>query len=131
MALKSRSICLGDNIDHNSILESLFAAAHLRFNWRPPPCRRRNAMFKNQQLTRFRSSLVIAALAVGLVAGTSLPAAASLRGPTQPGWAGREYVRIHGDIKYAPVQPELTHVRGVPPDYCDLPSAGCESYLSN
>jgi hypothetical protein len=35
------------------------------------------------------------------------------------------------DFKYAPVQPAPTFVPGVPPDYCDLPSAGCESYLSN
>lgn len=88
-------------------------------------------MRKNQRLSRFRNSMAIAAIAVGLVAGASLPAAARVDAAMQPVRAAREHVRMHRDLKYAPVQPGPTFVPGVPPDYCDLPSAGCESYLSN
>jgi len=88
-------------------------------------------MSRNQHLTRIRSSLAIVALAVGLVAGASLPATARVGVAMQPGWAAREHVRTHHHPIYAPVQPGLTYVPSVPPDYCDLPSAGCESYLSN
>jgi hypothetical protein len=87
-------------------------------------------MCKKQCLTRFRSSLAIAAIAVGLVAGPSLPAAAHV-GAKQPHWAGREQVQMHHHLNYTPVERAPTFVSSVPPDYCDLPSAGCESYLSN
>ena len=88
-------------------------------------------MCKKQYLTRFRSSLAIAAIAVGLVAGQSLPAAAHVGVATQPDRARREQVQMHRNLNYAPVQPALTYASSAPPDYCDLPSAGCESYLSN
>jgi hypothetical protein len=88
-------------------------------------------MCKNQLLTRLRSSLAIAALTVGLVVSASLPAAAHTRATMQPGWAGREHVKMHRVLNYTSVQPGSTYVPSVPPDYCDLPSAGCESYLSN
>jgi hypothetical protein len=45
--------------------------------------------------------------------------------------AGREQVQMHRNLNHAPVQPALTSASSAPPDYCDLPSAGCESYLSN
>lgn len=71
------------------------------------------------------NSVAIAATAVSLVASTSLPAAAHVRTVMRP-------------VRESHVQREFTHLpsglikwNGVPPDYCDLPSAGCESYLSN
>ena len=88
-------------------------------------------MCKMQYLTRFRNSLAIATIAVGLVAGQSLPAAAHVSVAMHPDRAGREQVQMHRDLNYAPVKPALTYVSSAPPDYCDLPSAGCESYLSN
>ena len=88
-------------------------------------------MCKKQYLTRFRSSLAIAAIAVGLVAGQSLPAAAHVSVAMHPDRAGHEQVRMHRYVDYAPVEPALTYTSSPPPDYCDLPSAGCESYLSN
>ncbi len=88
-------------------------------------------MCKKQYLTRFRSSLAIATIAVGLVAGQSLPAAAHVGVATQPDRARREQVQMDRNLNYAPVQPALTYASSAPPDYCDLPSAGCKSYLSN
>jgi hypothetical protein len=87
-------------------------------------------MCKMQYLTRFRNSLAIATIAVGLVAGQSLPAAAH-GVAMQRDEAGREQVQMHRNLNHAPVQPALTSASSAPPDYCDLPSAGCESYLSN
>jgi hypothetical protein len=88
-------------------------------------------MCKKQHLTHFRSSLAIATIVVGLVAGQSVPAAAHVGVVRKPDRAGREQVQMHRNVNYAPVQPALTFASPVPPDYCDLPSAGCESYLSN
>ena len=88
-------------------------------------------MCKMQYLTRFRNSLAIATIAVGLVAGQSLPAAAHVGVAMQPDRGGREQVQMHRNVDYAPVQPARTYASSAPPDYCDLPSAGCESYLSN
>jgi hypothetical protein len=88
-------------------------------------------MCKKQYLTRFRSSLTIATIAVGLLAGQSVPAAAHVGVATQPDRAGREQVQMHRNANYAPVRPARTYTSSAPPDYCDLPSAGCESYLSN
>lgn len=85
-------------------------------------------MRKGQRLIR---SLAIAAMAAGLVAGGSLPAAARSRAATQVGSAGHEYVQPDRDLKYRRVPSGMIHVPGVPPGYCDLPSAGCASYLSN
>ncbi len=87
-------------------------------------------MCKKQYLTRFRSSLAIATIAVGLVAGQSLPAAAHVGVAMQPDRGGREQVQMQMH-RNAPVQPARTYASSAPPDYCDLPSAGCESYLSN
>ena len=84
-------------------------------------------MCKKQHLTHFRSSLAIAAIAVGLVAAQSVPAAAQVGVATHR--ARHEQVQMHRNVDYAPVQPAYTS--SPPPDYCDLPSAGCESYLSN
>jgi hypothetical protein len=88
-------------------------------------------MCKTQCLTRFRSSLAIAAIAVGLVAGQTVPAAAHVGVAMHPNRAAREQVQVRRNVNYAPVQPAPTYTSAVPPDYCDLPSAGCESYLSN
>jgi hypothetical protein len=82
-------------------------------------------MCKNQHMTRFGSLLTIGVVAVGLVAGATLPAAARVGAAEHPSWG--EYVQTHRDF----VQPGLPYVSRVPPDYCDLPSAGCQSYLSN
>jgi hypothetical protein len=88
-------------------------------------------MRKNQLLTNFRRALAIAAMAAGLLAGASLPAAAQASLARQPSRAAQEHVQMHRDFKYEAFQPGLTFEPGVSPDYCDLPSAGCESYLSN
>jgi len=88
-------------------------------------------MYKKQHLTRFRSFLAIAAIAVGLVAAQSVPAAAHVGVAMHPDRARHEQVQMHRNVGYAPVEPALTYTSSPPPDYCDLPSAGCESYLSN
>jgi len=88
-------------------------------------------MRNDRYSTRIRSSLAIVATTIGLVAGASLPAAARVNVAMQPGSAAHQHVRTHRHIIYTPVQPGPTFVPAVPPDYCDLPSAGCESYLSN
>jgi hypothetical protein len=88
-------------------------------------------MCKKQHLTHFRSFLAIATIAVGLVAGQSVPAAAHVGVAMQPDRAGREQMPMHRNFNYAPVRPARTYASYPPPDYCDLPSAGCESYLSN
>ena len=88
-------------------------------------------MCKNQRLIRFRSFLAIAAVAVALVAPANVQAAARADVAMQPSWAGREHVKVHRDPNFAQVRVGATYVPSVPPDYCDLPSAGCESYLSN
>jgi hypothetical protein len=88
-------------------------------------------MCKKQHLTHFRSLLAIATIAVGLVAGQSVPAAAHVGVAMQPDRAGREQMPMHRNVNYAPVRPARTYASYPPPDYCDLPSAGCESYLSN
>lgn len=80
-------------------------------------------------MTSFRNSIATTAIAVGLIAGASLPAAAHVRTAMQPIRAAHEHLRVHRDFAYAPNG--LKEFVGVPPDYCDLPSAGCESYLSN
>jgi hypothetical protein len=90
---------------------------------------------------RRRALVGFAAAAVGLVAGASPPVAASAAAnlPTsarvnvaaQPNWTGREHVKIYRGLNYGLVQNGVTYSPGGPPDYCDLPSAGCESYLSN
>jgi hypothetical protein len=79
-------------------------------------------------MTSFRNSIATAAIAAGLIAGASLPAAAHVRVGVQYSRAGREHAQIDRAFNYAPVPPAATYP---PPDYCDLPSAGCESYLSN
>jgi hypothetical protein len=76
----------------------------------------------------FRGALAIAATAVGLVAVTTLPAAAHMRVAVQHSRAGREPAQVYRAFNYAPLPPATTYP---PPDYCDLPSAGCESYLAN
>jgi hypothetical protein len=88
-------------------------------------------MCKKQHLTHFRSFLAIATIAVGLVAGQSMPAAAHVGVAIHPDRAAREQVQTHRNANYARVQPAPTYASYPPPDYCDLPSAGCESYLSN
>jgi hypothetical protein len=94
--------------------------------------RRRNTMCKNQLLTRFRSSLAIAAVAVGLLAAASLPAAASIGVATQPNWAGPEHVQIYRHFNYAPVQPGLTYVPSESSGSCEpLPGASCQGYDVN
>jgi hypothetical protein len=80
-------------------------------------------------MTSFRNSIATIAIAAGLVAGVSLPAAAHVRTAMQPAGAAHEHTQVHRDFTYAPNG--LKEFGGVPPDYCDLPSAGCESYLSN
>jgi hypothetical protein len=90
---------------------------------------------------RRRALVGFAAVAVGFVAGASLPAAASAAEnlpaaarvdvALQPNWPGRGHVKTYRDLNYGLVQDKLTYAHGGPPDYCDLPSAGCESYLSN
>ena len=86
-------------------------------------------MCNKQYSTGFRSSLAIAAIAVGLVAAHSPLASAHVA--TGPDQARHEQVQMHRGLTYAPVQSAPTYTPGVPPDSCDLPSAGCESYLSN
>jgi hypothetical protein len=88
-------------------------------------------MCKKQHLTHFRSFLAIATIAVGLVAGQSVPAAAHVGIAVHPDRAEREQMPMHPNVNYAPVRPVPTSASYPPPDYCDLPSAGCESYLSN
>jgi hypothetical protein len=90
---------------------------------------------------RRRALVGFAAVAAGLVAGASLPAAASAAAnlpararvnvALQPNWTGRGHMKMYRDLNYGLVQNKLTYAQGGPPDYCDLPSAGCESYLSN
>jgi hypothetical protein len=86
-------------------------------------------MRRIQRLNRFQNSVAIAAVAVGLVASASVPAAAHTRAALLPVRAAQEHVQTHRQFTYAPNG--LKEFVGVPPDYCDLPSAGCESYLSN
>jgi hypothetical protein len=44
----------------------------------------------------------------------------------------REHVPNHRYFNYAgSIRPGFTYVPEVPRDACDLPSTGCESYLSN
>ena len=80
-------------------------------------------------MTSFRNSIATVAIAVGLIAGASLPAAAHARAAMRPSRAAQVHVQTHRNFTYAPNG--LKDFVGVPPDYCDLPSAGCESYLSN
>ena len=86
-------------------------------------------MRKDRFSTSFRGALAIAAMAVGLVAGMTLPAAAHVRVTGQHSRAGREHAQMYRAFHYAPLPPPATTY--TPPDYCDLPSAGCESYLAN
>lgn len=89
-------------------------------------------MRKNLPLTRFRNYLTTAAIAVGLVtAGASLPAEAHVGVAMRSGTIEREHVQMHRHFKYARVRRGLTYRPSVPPDYCDLPSAGCVRYLAN
>lgn len=86
-------------------------------------------MRKNQHLTRFRVALATAAITVGLI-GASLPAAAHVTAATQPARVARDHVQMYFDSKYR-LPDDLIYTPGVPPGYCDLPSAGCESFLAN
>ena len=88
-------------------------------------------MRRNLAITRFRNYLATAAIAVGLVAGTSLSAAAYVGVAMRPGKIEPEHVQMHRHFKYARVRRGLTYRPSVPPDYCDLPSAGCARFLSN
>ena len=60
----------------------------------------------------------------------NLPAAAHVDVALRSNWTGRGHVKMYRDLNYGLVQNKLIYAGG-PPDYCDLPSAGCESYLSN
>ena len=86
-------------------------------------------MRRSQRLNRFRNSVAIAAIVAGLVASASLLAAAHVPTTMQPVRAAHEHIRAQREFTYLPNG--LIKWNGVPPDYCDLLSAGCESYLSN
>jgi hypothetical protein len=88
---------------------------------------------------RRRALVGFTAVAIGLAAGASLPAAsmaatlpatARVNVAMQPNWTGRGHVKMYRGLNDGLVQNKLTYAGG-PPDYCDLPSAGCEIYLSN
>jgi len=66
-------------------------------------------MCKKQHLTHFRSLLAIATIAVGLVAGQSVPAAAHVGVAMQPDRARREQMPMHRNVNYAPVRPARTY----------------------
>jgi hypothetical protein len=87
-------------------------------------------MRKDPRLIGFRNCLATAAIAVSLVTGANLPAAAHVGAGMRANRAVREHVLVR-KLKYEPIQSGVTVTSSAPPDYCDLPSAGCESYLSN
>jgi hypothetical protein len=77
-------------------------------------------------------AVTIAVLSLGFAVTASLPATARVGVAVQPNWHRQENAQ---DLRYfnyaAPIEPGLTYVPNVPRDSCDLPSAGCQSYLSN
>jgi hypothetical protein len=65
-------------------------------------------------MTSFRISIATAAIAVGPMAGASLPAAAQVGVAVQHSRAGREHAQLYRAFNYAPVSPAATYR---PPDY--------------
>ena len=59
-------------------------------------------MRRIQRLNRFQNSVAIAAVAVGLVASASVPAAAHTRTALLPFRATQEHVQTHRQFTYAP-----------------------------
>jgi hypothetical protein len=85
--------------------------------------------------------VVTAILSLGFAATAGLPSAARVGVIVQPAqhahfaqanWQRPEKVRNYRYFNHAaPTQPGWTYTPDLPPDACDLPSTGCESYLSN
>ena len=89
--------------------------------------------YMNNLLSLPTAAMAVMSLAFG--ATGSLPAVARDARYAQfarPNQYLREHVLNHRYFNYAgPIRPGTTFVPEVPPDACDLPSTGCESYLSN
>jgi hypothetical protein len=76
--------------------------------------------------------LAVAVLAIEIDTAAAHCARKAARAPDSVPQQLREHVQMHRDFKYRQVEPNgAIYTPGVPPDYCDLPSAGCESYLAN
>jgi hypothetical protein len=80
-------------------------------------------------------AVAVAVMSLVFAATARLPAAAR-DAPNaqfaQPNRHLREHVPNHRYFNYeGSIRPGFTYVPAVPPNACDLPSTGCESYLSN
>ena len=84
---------------------------------------------KRTNTVRSLRAVALAVLSIGFVATASFPAAARVAEH-----APRSTWHQQGQVYFNQADSSPRNAAAdsyPPPDYCDLPSAGCESYLSN